>query len=50
MKFDSTEYLILLALMLKDIEANQSFIKEQCIVKIDDAEILKAEKMYKDIR
>lgn len=50
MKFDDTEYLILLALMLKDIEANQSFIKEQRIVKIDDAEIFKAEKMYEDIR
>ena len=50
MKFDDTEFLILLATLLKDIEVGESFKKDETIVKVDDAEILKAEKMYEDIR
>ena len=50
MKFDDTEFLILLATLLKDIDVGESFKKDETIVKIDDAEIFKAEKMYEDIR
>ena len=50
MKFDDTEFLILLATFLKDIDVGESFKKDETIVKIDDAEIFKAEKMYEDIR
>ena len=50
MKFNDTEYLILLATLLKDIEMSESFKKDETIVKVDHAEIFKAEKMYEDIR
>ena len=50
MKFDDTEILILLATLLKAIDVGESFKKDETIVKIDDAEIFKAEKMYEDIR
>ena len=50
MKFDDTEFLILIATLLKDIDEGESFKKDETIVKIDDAEIFKAENMYEDIR
>ena len=49
MKFDSTEFLILLATIAKDIEMAESFKKGIDIV-VNEDELSKAEKMYEDIR